>query len=496
MRSKTPQEAEKLRVKFLDDLENVPVGDGVGGTGNYDIKVLDMTVSASSLHMSFGRRLATVLLEAFFQITTGLIIVGYQGLMPVMLDAKMYQFECHPGDAIPCTRQNSRINAMFTSATAALNLWLGFAGFLLDSRGPRFIALLGSAQLALGSIIFAFGGDLLELSRWLDGYLVGYVIMAIGGASVITSSFHISNCFPAHRGLIMSLFMAGESFGSAVFLGFKWVHEAYGLSLQEIFLYYLVFPLLHAVFAYFLQTPVALSSEAGDGGHSSGAAAAEPVEMFRVVKEWRSVEWVVMVLWGSCGLTYSFFYVGSLNLQLAWLSGDSVDSDYVNHNVIVFSIMFIFVSIAAVFVVGSIVDRFGMWASMVLSVAVTIVWGALSVDRSCAHLQWVTFIFYILSRQCCLGVWGHYANVIFGDKAGLFLGISFTVAGVVIFSNHATAEITTEVFHGDYTVTNLVLTGWNAFLSAVMAYLTWNWRIPNSGSHTARKSRDDPLLIK
>lgn len=351
-----------------------------------------------------------------------------------------------------------------------MNLWFGAAGLIMERIGPRYLALLGSLKLGIGSITFAFGAELIDFS--IDGFLIGYVLMGVGGASVLTSGLHNSNQYPSHRGLIMSLLIAGENFGSGMFLLFQYLYVALNISLKDLFLGYLFIPAAHALFACYFQPHTPLIAE------SNPDSCENIVESFPIVNTWNSRQWWLMALWGGCGLAYSYFYIGTLASQLAWLSDESINSDYVTHFTLVFSYMFIFFSLITVVVVGQVLDRAGLWAAALLSAAVTLLWGLASVLLP-PELQLFTFMAFFFARQCCVGIWGHFANVMFGEKATQLLSISFALGGAFIFTNEGLVPFTTNTLRGDFAIVNFLLTGLNTSFSLVLAAAVFSWRLPS-----------------
>jgi MFS family permease len=129
---------------------------------------------------------------------------------------------------------------MFTIAAVATNVCALPVGTILDRYGPRVCGLIGGVLLAIGSTLFALGKDLP-----FDGYTPGYFFLALGGPFVFISSFQLSNCFPAHSGLILALLTGAFDSSSALFLIFRLVYEGtHGkITTRELFLIYLVVPI-------------------------------------------------------------------------------------------------------------------------------------------------------------------------------------------------------------------------------------------------------------
>lgn len=103
---------------------------------------------------------------------------------------------------------------------------------------------MGATLFGLGNLVFGSGYtswpigqrgfnvvklfSLLASSRIvLDGYYIGFFLLAIGSPLMFLSSFHISNAFPPHSGLILSLIMAGFNASSTWYALFDWIDQRY-----------------------------------------------------------------------------------------------------------------------------------------------------------------------------------------------------------------------------------------------------------------------------
>lgn len=128
---------------------------------------------------------------------------------------------------------------MFTAAAVGTNVAALPVGAILDHFGPRVCGIIGSASLAIGAILFAVAWDLP-----FDGYLLGYLFLALGGPFVFISSFQLSNTFPKHSGLILALLTGAFDTSSAVFLIYRLVYQWSNGTFwpKKFFLGYLIVP--------------------------------------------------------------------------------------------------------------------------------------------------------------------------------------------------------------------------------------------------------------
>jgi MFS family permease len=128
---------------------------------------------------------------------------------------------------------------MFTIAAVGTNVAALPIGHILDTYGPRVCGITGSFLLAIGALLFAFASQLP-----FDGYIPGYLFLALGGPFVFISSFQLSNAFPKHSGLILALLTGAFDSSSALFLIYRIIYQWSGgtFSPKKFFLVYLVVP--------------------------------------------------------------------------------------------------------------------------------------------------------------------------------------------------------------------------------------------------------------
>ncbi len=139
---------------------------------------------------------------------------------------------------------------MFTIAAVSTNVAALPIGTILDRYGPRVCGIIGSVLLAIGAVLFS-----LAARFSFDGFIPGYLFLALGGPFVFISSFQLSNCFPAHSGLILALLTGAFDSSSALFLVFRLLYEATDgkLDTHRLFLIYLVVPVFILVVQIFIM---------------------------------------------------------------------------------------------------------------------------------------------------------------------------------------------------------------------------------------------------
>ncbi|KAL7409530.1 major facilitator superfamily domain-containing protein [Mrakia frigida] len=197
---------------------------------------------------SFRRKLAQVLFGVLFCFLSAGVIFGFAALKPVLIGEGVYEYLCTTAEreASPppyvCKAQDLRLNTVFSYATVATNVAALPIGVCLDRAGPKKTSLLGAVFFALGCGAMALnitGGA-------IDTYMIGYFLLALGGPLIFLPSFHLSNTFPAHSGLILSALTGAFDSSSFPFLIYRLAYDRFGsiLSLKRFFLAYLVVPLI------------------------------------------------------------------------------------------------------------------------------------------------------------------------------------------------------------------------------------------------------------
>ena len=182
------------------------------------------------------------------------IVFGYAALKPVLIREEVYRNLCTKDEidrgARTCYAQELHLNLMFTVASVGTNVAALPIGAILDTFGPRICGVIGSFLLAIGAILFAFAWQLP-----FDGYIPGYLFLALGGPFVFISSFQLSNAFPKHSGLILALLTGAFDSSSAIFLIYRILYQWSNGTFwpKKFFLLYLVVPAFILIVQLFLM---------------------------------------------------------------------------------------------------------------------------------------------------------------------------------------------------------------------------------------------------
>lgn len=184
------------------------------------------------------------------------IVFGYAAIKPVLIAEGVYREHCTEDELSSskphaCYEQELRLNFMFTCAAVSTNVVALPVGTILDRYGPRVAGLIGVCFLTIGALLFAFAWDM----KPADGYIPGYLFLALGGPFVFISSFQLSNTFPQYSGLILALLTGAFDTSSAIFLFYRLIYQATNGSFwpRKFFLVYLVVPAFILVAQLFLM---------------------------------------------------------------------------------------------------------------------------------------------------------------------------------------------------------------------------------------------------
>ncbi|CAG8982643.1 hypothetical protein HYALB_00006038 [Hymenoscyphus albidus] len=198
-----------------------------------------------AFEVSKSRRILQVITAVVYCLFAAGIVFGYAAIKPVLIREHVYRDLCTEEEldkgVRTCYDQEIHLNLMFTVAAVGTNVAALPVGAILDTLGPRVCGIIGSFLLSIGALLFAFAWELP-----FDGFIPGYLFLALGGPFVFISSFQLSNTFPKHSGLILALLTGAFDSSSAVFLVYRmiyqWTEETF--TPKRFFLIYLIVPAL------------------------------------------------------------------------------------------------------------------------------------------------------------------------------------------------------------------------------------------------------------
>ncbi|KAJ5558008.1 hypothetical protein N7461_001980 [Penicillium sp. DV-2018c] len=221
----------------------------VGWLGPPERTVHDSVISRTpgettgAYEVSVARRIAQVCTAVVYCFLAAGVVFGFAALKPILVRENVYRNLCTQAeldeDVDVCYGQEIRLNLMFTIAAVVTNVSALPVGTILDAYGPRVSGIIGSICLAIGAGLFGTASRLP-----FDGYIPGYMFLALGGPFIFIPSFQLSNTFPKRSGLILSMLTGAFDASSALFLLFRLMNEhTQGIvSTNTFFAVYLVVP--------------------------------------------------------------------------------------------------------------------------------------------------------------------------------------------------------------------------------------------------------------
>ncbi|OQD83004.1 hypothetical protein PENANT_c018G06222 [Penicillium antarcticum] len=210
--------------------------------------------TTGAYEVSAARRIAQVCTAVVYCFLAAGVVFGFAAIKPILIRENVYRNLCTKAELDEgvdvCDRQEIRLNLMFTIAAVVTNVSALPVGTILDAYGPRVSGIIGSFCLAIGALLFGTAHKLP-----FDGYIPGYLFLALGGPFVFITSFHLSNTFPARSGLILSMLTGAFDASSALFLIFRLLNEhTDGLvSIPSFFAVYLIVPLFIIIAQIFIM---------------------------------------------------------------------------------------------------------------------------------------------------------------------------------------------------------------------------------------------------
>ncbi|KAJ5325207.1 Major facilitator superfamily domain general substrate transporter [Penicillium brevicompactum] len=233
--------------------------------------------TTGAYEVSAAKRIAQVCTAVVYCFLAAGVVFGFAALKPVLIREKVYRNLCSQAelerDVDVCDGQEIRLNLMFTIAAVVTNVSALPVGTILDAYGPRVSSIIGSICLATGAILF---GTAKQLS--FDGYIPGYLFLALGGPFIFIPSFHLSNTFPKRSGLILSMLTGAFDASSALFLLFRLLNERTDfVSLKNFFAVYLVVPVFIIAMQIFVM-PATSYKTAGELAQQAEAQIADEAE--------------------------------------------------------------------------------------------------------------------------------------------------------------------------------------------------------------------------
>ncbi|TGJ87105.1 hypothetical protein E0Z10_g1705 [Xylaria hypoxylon] len=249
--------------------------------------------------VSAGKRLAQVAFGAIMCCLASGIVFGFASLKPILIAEGVYGELCdadsrdeNASKRIPCPEQDMRLNLFFVAASITANVTALFAGYSLDHYGRRTCYVTAAIFIAAGSVLLGYAFAIPEF----DGYIIGNIMLSIGGTFVFVPSFRLANAFPKYSGLIVAIITGSFDASAAVLLLYRLAWEATDGSFEpnQFFFAYTIVPVILLIGEFTLMprdayrtTPdlehkIEKAYDATRDIHDSDQEVASPTELHRV----------------------------------------------------------------------------------------------------------------------------------------------------------------------------------------------------------------------
>ncbi|KAF2755003.1 MFS general substrate transporter [Pseudovirgaria hyperparasitica] len=455
------------------------------------------------------------------------VVFGFAAIKPVLIAEGAYHDLCSPEEQhLPsCYEQELRLNLMFTIAAVATNVCALPVGTILDRFGPRVSGIIGSTSLAVGALFFAFSWDLP-----FDGFIPGYLFLALGGPFIFISSFQLSNTFPQNSGLILALLTGAFDSSSAIFLFYRLIYQASNQTFtpKKFFLVYLIVPVLTLIVQLTLmpsksyKTVGELVAHADDEAadiHDSDNEIEDEGQVQRLREERRfrresilsditellgtadasqqteseekkretsgvwgilhgqsaleqiQTPWFILIaLFTIVQMLRINYFVATIRTQYAYLLGSYSKAVEIND---FFDVALPLGGVIAVPFIGIILDNTSTKFCLSVLVVIATSIGVLGVipHMWAAYANVVLFVVY---RPLYYTTVSDYAAKVFGFTTfGKVYGLIICLAGVLNFAQSGLDALTHEVFNDDPVPVNVVLLGVAFIIGIILVGYVW-----------------------
>lgn len=404
---------------------------------------------------TWKRMLITGIQLSMTLITAG-VIIGYGQLYPLLIDSGVYHSKCgNTPNSDVCDAQNSALSQLFTVGASVSIFIQAPSGIILDFLGPRITCWTGLALFIPGCFVFAFA----EQMKSVNGYMIGFQLLAAGGPFVFISALPVSQLWPDRKALILMMINGVYGGGAFVFFLFSILYEHAHISLKYLFIGYGVVGVIFAVIAGFVWPRRGYASTPDpnrslqDEEKRSAPTTKEILQ--KTLKDIRSVHFIYMALFVAFLVYKSNFFLSTYDIQFAYHMSSSQAAKYVN----VFGVLLPGIGILAG-PIGLIFDKFGVHAGLVmvivLSTACSVCGLLVQSAQIFAAFQIVRMILFSIYFPMIYGIWAFAIMSFYGNlNFGALYGTIAICAGIVnLFATNPAGDYALR--HHSYTFINLL----------------------------------------
>ena len=456
-----------------------------------------MTVETINVWHFF--RICTLFTLGFVSLT----VVGYQSLLPILLDNGVFNSYCSSNE---CNTQSLILSWMFESAISVANISCLFWGSLCLKYNRRKLMTSGSVLCIISCILFAFGSD------WIKFF--SFILLAFGETGLLFPAFVIPLEYDVkYQGFIFSILIGGVDCGAIMFYFFQLIYDNSNTSLSMLFsilaMIYFIEVFLGPMFLFSKKLfSDSISIESIDDDTYDPEATEEEkmalkknenyanlnddddddddesnndnevvddslLTMLSVIMKRLSNDmlfWMIVV-WSGFYVNTKYFYIATLNQQLKWITDNN--TSLINTAITVFDILLPCACLFSPFS-GTITNKLGLSFSVCLLGLISFI-AAITSVITMYYLQYFTMILIVFNRFLFFVIAPMIVGNIYGMKEQTTIyGIILCIAAIYNYISYLWDYICVDVLNYNFTIINLFL-GTSCFIASLCtAYLIQN----------------------
>ena len=429
-------------------------------------------------------------------------IVGYQSLLPILLDNGVFNSYCSTSDE--CKTQSLILSCMFESAVSMINICSLFWGSLCLKYSRRNLMTIGGIICVLSCILFAFGSD------WIKFFC--FIVLGFGGTGLFFPAFVIPLEYSAkYQGFIFSVLIGGADCSSIIFYFFSLIYDNSSLTLSTLFIVlamvYAIEILLGPMFVFsdkiFGDQSVRINNDNSTYNDDDYCATEEEtlalikndkhndnindndkdlqqnkgelslLTMLSVIIKRLSNDMLfwMLVIWSGFYINTKYFYIASLNQQLKWITDNNTSS--IDTGLTAFDILLPGICVFSPFL-GTITNKLGISFSVCMLGIISLIAAITSVIKI-YYLQYFTMICFVFNTFFFFVIAPMIVGSIYGMKEQTTIyGIILCIAAIYNYISYLWDYICIDVVNYNFTIINLCL-GISCLLASLCtAYLIQN----------------------
>eukprot|EP00960_Hanusia_phi_P062703 765235-Hanusia_phi.AAC.2 len=311
----------------------------------------------------------------------------------------------------------------------------------------------------MGALLFGSGCFIFAISTSaMDYFMLGYVLMAVGGLPIVLSMMHLANLLPAYSGTIITILNVMIDVSSLNLKVMKLVTDHTPVTRKNAFFFYVAAPAIILITAPCLW-PRNRYEERSDTATSNVATSSLKTSAFS--KQVRSAEFLMCAFFTAIHLLHINMYIGTVDDQLTMLSFTNSSSSFHDnlhslhlsgyakalylgeslqptHNIMeslcsLFAWILPLGGLAMTFPVGYTLDNFPLWVGIALLSLAAILHSVCTLIAR-VEIQILGFVVFAYYRAALFGTMATTVAFTFGyDNFGKLWGTLYAISGLFNF---------------------------------------------------------------